>query len=428
MVLYIRYLLLSICFFLTACTTPGRMINYAPPPEPLVLASINIMDRNGFSETISNPDRLKQYENVDFLSSQPYQKVLRIYARDGCGNIQAYITSYHPNGQVRQYLEVSNNRANGAYREWHSNGFLKLDTFVIGGEADINESAERTWLFDGRSRAWDEDGHLIADISYSNGELDGPSDYFHPGGSLWKRMQYCRDKLEGPSEIFLTDGTLLQSTHYVQGNKHGHAVRYWKPDLISAEEEYCNGRLVTGNYYDLTGPLVSTVKEGEGFRVVFGKSSVSELQEYHNGVQDGVVKAYDECANLIRTTHFKNQIKHGEEIYYYVPERPKLSIEWVEGKIQGSVKTWYPNGIQESQREMSENKKNGVLMGWYVDGSVMLIEEYDHNKLVRGEYFKQGEAEPISVVRTGQGTATLFDAQGNFLRKVEYNNGKPFVD
>ncbi len=121
-------LIFILLFALTSCST----YNKEPPP---VLTSINIIDRNGMSETISTEDRMKRYEHVDFLTEQPYQKVLRIYSRDQHGDIRAFVTSYHPNGHPKQYLEIVNNRAHGSYREWHSNGTLKLETYVIGGEA-----------------------------------------------------------------------------------------------------------------------------------------------------------------------------------------------------------------------------------------------------------------------------------------------------
>ena len=89
------------------------------------------------------------------------------------------------------------------------------------------------------------------------------------------------------------------------------------------------------------------------------------------------------------------------------------------------VKTWYPDGSMESQREMSGNYKNGLLTAWYIDGNLMLIEEYDRDKLIRGEYFKKGEKIPASQVAGGKGVATLFDSEGNYLRRVNIFNGRP---
>jgi hypothetical protein len=68
--------------------------HYSPAVvDPLV--AIQIQDRNGFTETISNPERLENYYSIDFLGSQPFKKVLRVYKKDGKNH--SIITTYHPN-------------------------------------------------------------------------------------------------------------------------------------------------------------------------------------------------------------------------------------------------------------------------------------------------------------------------------------------
>lgn len=398
------------------------------------LTSINIVTQDGMSETFTNKDRLQQFENVDFLKNQPYQKVMRVYGRDCKGDVSAYITSYHPNGQPKQYLEVVNNRACGLYQEWFSNGVLKLEATTLNGTADLTTSAEQTWLFDGVAKVWDECGNLIADIPYCKGELEGDSIYYHSNGNIWKRCPYCQGKLEGVFEVFLENNELLQTTQYVNGIKNGPSYRYWNCDNVAADETYCNGLLETGLYYDQKGEIVAKVEDGAGYRAIFGKEGVSELHEYHNGVLDGEAKVFGKNSRIVRIYHIKKDDYHGEEIYYYekiskTPQLvPKLCINWYEGKIQGVTKTWYDNGVLESQREMGNNKKHGLSTAWYRDGSIMLIEEYDHDKLVKGEYYKKGEKLPVSQISEGKGVATIYDAEGNFLRKLIYLNGKPTID
>lgn len=422
-------LIASLLLLVSGC---AQYYYYFPPTEPEpVLVTIHIIDRNGFSETISNPDRLEKFEKVDFLSEQPYQKVLRVYSRDQWGDVHAYITSYHPSGHPKQYLELVNNRANGWYREWHANGLQKLEAFIIGGDADLTVDAQKSWLFDGLSSAWDECGHLIAEIPYDNGALEGCSNYYHTNGTLWKRIPCHKGDIEGTSEIYLDTGVLLQSNEYLNGSKHGLSRRYWDGSLVASDEIYNQGRLMTGRYFNRNGEQVASIKDGEGFRTLFGKEAICEIQEYHRGELDGAVKVFDPCGNLLRIHHIKNEIKNGEEIEYYDPievqgkPQPKLSINWADGRIQGLVKTWFPNGVQESQREMSSNAKNGILTAWYKDGSLMLIEKYDQDKLIDGQYFVRGEKIPISEVHGGRGTATLYDPDGGFLRKVQYTNSKP---
>ncbi len=424
----VSILFLFICLLTFSGCSPRT--TFEECEEDLHLASINIIDRNGFSETINSADRLKKYENVDFLKPLPYQKVMRVYERDSEGNISSVLTSYYPNGQPQQYLEVLNGRAFGSYKEWHSNGKLKIDSTVIGGAADLHPGVEKTWLFDGLNRAWDEDGHLLADIYYEKGDLEGTSIYYHTNGSIWKNIPYCKNRVNGTVEIFLDDGQLLQTAVYIDGYKEGPAIRYWDPSKIASQEQYQKDRLISAQYFDNKGLQIAEIVNGNGFRAIFGKDSVAELQEYRQGLLDGQIKVFSANGRLKRTYSLKNGVKHGEELIYddlSTSPQPKLSISWYQDLIQGPVKTWYPNGTQESQRDMVQNKKNGVSMSWYQDGHLMLIEEYDHDKLVRGEYFTKGDKIPVSRVIQGKGTATLFDSNGQFSHKINYANGKPVV-
>lgn len=409
----------------------------APKPRLLPLTSIHIVDRNGFSETISNKDRLEQFQLTNFLGPQPYQKVLRIYARDSKGNVRSVVTSYHSNGNPKQFLEIMDGRAFGGYREWHENGKMSVCAKVIGGTADITQGAEQTWLFDGTSNAWDEEGHLVAEIPYSQGTLEGIAVYYHASGQVWKRIPYVKGQADGVVEIFRDGGDLLQQVNYVKGRKNGLTTRYWDLNQIASQEEYCDGRLENAQYYDKKGILISEIKHGCGYRATFGKECLNELQEYRQGILEGEVKVYTSQGKFKRIYHVKNNLKHGEEIEYYEqiiknPAQecegsplPHLSFNWYDGKIHGPTKTWYSNGILESQREMSNNKKHGLSMVWYENGDLMMIEEYEQGNLVRGDYFRQGEKIPVSQVILGKGTVTLFDANGRYVQKIAYLNGKP---
>jgi antitoxin component YwqK of YwqJK toxin-antitoxin module len=398
------------------------------------LSSINLIDRNGLTETINSPERLEQYSLVNFLQPQPYQKVLRIYSRDAHGNIPACITSYHVNGYPHKYLEVMNSRACGEYKEWFANGVLKINAEVIEGSADIVNGAERSWVFDGNCEAWDENGKLEARIIYNKGVLEGNSLYYHPNGNIWKSIPYVQNKINGLVQIFESDETLLQSYLYQNGKKEGKSIRYWDCDRVAAEEEYCEDYLYNGRYYNPCGECIAEVLNGNGIRALFGKEGIAELQTYKNGIVEGEIKQLDRYGRVCCLYHMKNDDKHGEEVFYYDAVRlqpnltPKLSITWFEGKIQGISKTWYDNGVQESQREISNNKKNGHSTAWYQDGSLMLIEEYEQDRLIRGEYFPKGEKFPISTVDDGKGTATLYNSNGNFIHKVEYKNGRPIIE
>lgn len=412
----------SLAFITSSC-------RFLPSHEgPNKISHINIIDRNGLSETISSTPRLKAFETIDFLSPQPYQKVMRVCGRDKSGDIHAFITSYHSNGQIKQYLEACNNRAKGVYREWYANGQLKIDAFVIGGAADINTQAEQSFIFEGVTKAWDEEGFLVAEIPYQKGILSNISRHFHKNGKLWKSISYVNGLVEGAVEIYLEDGSLFQKTHYKKGKKEGFSTRYWDKDRIAFQEQYREDKLIMGHYYNKENLLVASIENGIGQRAIFGQNVLKQLQEYHNGFPQGRIEIYDEQGALSRTYYLKNGEKEGEENTYFsgkTPSTPHILLTWKEGILQGPMKTWYENGTLESLKEMSQNKKHGISTAWYPDGHLMLVEEYEDDKLIKGQYYQKGDNTPVSIIHKGEGIATLFDTEGHLLRKISYRDGKP---
>ncbi len=44
--------------------------------------------------------------------------------------------------------------------------------------------------------------------------------------------------------------------------------------------------------------------------------------------------------------------------------------------------------------------------------------------LQKGSYLKKGESRPVSTIENGEGTATLFDKEGHFLKRALYHKGQ----
>lgn len=418
----------TLALFLLALALSGcRSSNHSE-----AIVSMQILDRNGFSETISSKERLDNYQRVDFLSSQPYEKVLRVYGKDGEGKSHSKITSYYETGGPFQYLEALDGRANGKYLQWHENGTVRIEGKVIDGLADFSTMAMQSWLFDGPCTVWDERGNCEAKFFYDKGHLVQNATFYYPDGTIQRIIPYFKGEIEGTVQEFDEEGRILKAISFRNGKKEGKAHAKWNPELFQYQELYKEGLLLFGTYFDQNGEKVAEVEHGEGTKAHFEQGRICRLSEYRGGSEEGTVKLFDEKGNMHITYLLENGMKTGDEWEYYPPKgeeaRPKLLIPWYEDQIQGMVKTWYENGRLESQKEMSGNKKHGISFAYYRSGDLMLMEEYENDKLLQGSYFKKGEKHPVSTIESGEGTATLYNAEGHFMKKVAYERGKPLVE
>ena len=418
-----KYTLILLLALITGC-------HHSAPVDSLSL--IQIQDRNGLTETISQPDRLTIYNTVDFTSSQPYKRVLRVYRVDGKNHSK--LTTYHSNGSIHQYLEAEEMRAHGTYREWFPNGKLKIEATVIGGTADVTPGAQEDWLFDSVSQVWDEQGNLIAKIPYKKGMLEGISTYYFPSGQIEREIPFEKNDIEGEAVEFFPNGTLKSKSHFKKGMKEGESLSFFSDGKLASVEDYRDGCILTGTYYGLQGELVSEIQNGGGFQAVYENKALT-LIEHRIGQPDGRIQKFTTAGELQRSLLVKNGKRHGEEVEFFLTSQldagvksekplPKLSVMWNDNAIHGSVKTWYNNGKLQSQRDYSRNQRSGPSVAWYRDGSLMMIEEYEEDRLVSGQYFKMNKAEPISSIINGNGLATLYDETGTFLRKITYVRGK----
>jgi len=427
---YLNYLLT--CFFilfLTGC-------NESKIKNDQELVQVQIVDQNNQTQTVSSEDLLQRYKSTDFLNPQPYKKVIRFFSRDSEGHVPQQITSYYPNGQIKQYLEAIDLNAKGTYKEWHENGSLKITANIVGGKADFSATSQSEWLFDGISTVYDDKENVIAKIKYQKGKLEGESRYYYSDSTLKSSIPYTNDQIHGYLLEYHPGGILKKKSRYQFDELDGVQLIYWENETPLAIENYTASKLENGIYYNLDGKVISEINDGNGTKFIPIGNKEYMLSKYVNKRQQGPVHICNSDGSLKGVFHTKNNKKHGREIAYFQDKTilknnsgpvMKYCIDWVEDKIHGNIKTWYSNGVMESQKQFANNKKNGPSIYWYKDGSIMSVEEYENDKLVNGKYFKKNNNDFISEVKDGSGTATIYDEEGVLIEKITYQNSNPIV-
>ncbi len=394
------------------------------------LARVHIVDRNGLKETVSVQNRLDMYAKNDFLSPQPYRQVVRTYVSNADGKTPSKMTTYHENGQVAEYIELINGRAFGAYRSWHPNGMQSVEAFVIEGMGALDDLAKPSWVFDGKSCAWDPKGNLAAEFYYDKGKLTGNALYYYPSGQVSCICPYRDGAIEGEEVLYSKTGEVIGKTHYAQGKKEGPSFFRGDREIPPYSEAYCEGKLIEGEYVDFSGEKIAQIHQGCGVKAIFAEGALAEKREYRNGIEEGTMRYFTKDGGVINTIEVKEGLKEGEEWVYYPLEdnqgkKPKLYVQWHQGAIHGLSRSWYPNGNLESEREFCDNKKHGVSSAWYANGALRLIETYENDLLKTGAYYSKMGESIVSTVENGTGTVTLYDSEGRFLNTVEYDEGRP---
>jgi len=390
------------------------------------LMSLQLIDRNGFSETISTSDRLDTFQKLNFMESQPYQKIVRLFKRNTEGKNCSLLTTYHSSGGVWQFLEVVNGRANGAFREWYPSGKLKIESQVVEGLGDLSDEASTSWVFHGISKAYSPQGKLVAEISYDRGDLHGECRYYHSNGIIKQVIPYLRGQIHGNIHFYDEKEKLIGKAKYKDGIRHGLTVHEGTKAIPRYSEEYQEGLLMNAVYYNFAGKIAGQIEKGRGIQVVYEEGKVRQLTNFEGGAPEGDARIFNEKGDLESQFVIKNGQKQGLELLYFPgTSTVKVSLEWYEDELHGKVKTYYPTGVVESEREFYRNQKQGLSFAFYKEGSLMLMEEYERDTLIKGAYYKKGEKEAVTTVERGDGIATLFDPEGHFLKRITYRKGLP---
>ena len=169
----------------------------------------------------------------------------------------------------------------------------------------------------GLFQMYTEDGVLIDNANFKDGERDGVTEQFYNDtGKLRVSANYKNGVLEGEFKAYYPNGNLQGEVNYVNGEMNGDFKEYHENKKIRLSGSYKNS-LQEGEwkFYLEDGTLESIInyKDGElhGIKEDYYKNgNVWTRQEFKNNDLDGVYEVYYENGNL----QLKAKIKNGQTI------------------------------------------------------------------------------------------------------------------
>jgi uncharacterized protein len=262
----------------------------------------------------------------------------------------------------------------------------------------------------GYNKFYYENGKLSSEGTMRDGKPDG----------YWKTYsEFGKIKSEGNRKNFLLDsvwkfynelGKLSSEFNYKEGKKNGYKLTY------DIKESYAT----------LAEHFVNDVKQGNTF--VFAKNKkVKQTIPFVNGKQEGMGYEFADDSTIVTLTNYKMGFVQREE---------KINRKDNEGLKQGIWKTFYPNLAVKTEVTYTDDKMNGYLKEYAVNGSVINTTKYIKGVLqtnapelakldVRTEYYEGGFVKFTGTYKDGvaQGIHREFSPEGKVIAAKIYVDG-----
>ena len=166
---------------------------------------------------------------------------------------------------------------------------------------------------DGLIKEYHDNGQLKSEITYKDGEKNGPYTWYWDNGNISDQGAYKDGKLDGPIKVYYYTGELQIEGVLKYRQKVGIVRGYYKNGQLKSEGTYRND--------ERNGPLKSYFENGKlrSDELFKNDVQVGPFQYYHengqlrlkgtrknDGVKDGVVKQYDDSGKLIGEYNWKD--------------------------------------------------------------------------------------------------------------------------
>jgi antitoxin component YwqK of YwqJK toxin-antitoxin module len=223
------------------------------------------------------------------------------------------VETKHPNGAVKETLEVKKGKANGAYSEFFDDGTVRQSCFYKSGKISGD-----CWPSGQLKRKESKRGkHKVIE-------------WYYPSGALQKRLVlHHTGYLAEPARLFHENGQLAEVLTVVEGKKQGRWVKFFEDESPQLEAEYRGDReLIVHNAWDSNRRQV--VKAGTGVFEDDGRDVDWQYDLFHD-------------SDWQHKCELKDGIRHGKTTTYFMGVLSSVEI-YKRGKRDGESIRYWDNG------------------------------------------------------------------------------------
>jgi hypothetical protein len=141
---------------------------------------------------------------------------------------------------------------------------------------------------------------------------------------------------------------------------------------------------------------------------------------------DGVWYVYDRQGKLLREEHYQSYRLQGDVKTFYPNGTLKDWSIYIDGVRQGPTKTYYPSGNLQSQSTYLDNNLNGYSHRYYETGELQSVAHYRNGNL-DGEFkdfHPNGQVKRLAYYEGGvlDGSVLYYNETGQVIAEEQYQN------
>lgn len=257
------------------------------------------------------------------------------------------------------YVEGEKETFTGIAKDYYEDKSLKAELTYTNG------------ILEGEAKQYYQSGKLKSTAIFSNGLLNGQCIGYYESGNIEYEENYLDDELNGSVKDYYENGQLKAELNYKNGKLDGLEKEYHQNGQLYIEENYKDGKLEgESTNYDEKGNITSKrIYKDDGFEVLIGDGS-------------------DTADNALTDENIENKVKNYTTIFAFGTVIIGLIIFTIFKMFKSFPKTSHLTDEQRSRifkilMKHDEGKKelfsayrlNGVGTGYYRVASMMVDNE-----------------------------------------------------